>query len=302
VTPYHRAGHASRWRALGELLLAVVLWFVLLVILVVIEERVGGVKRAKDLPPDARMLTTFLDLAALGPAALIAARLCGRRASTLWSVAGRVRWRWLATCLLVALAVRAISPILLVVELVTGHKTFVGADTFAWQLALVVALVPLQALAEELFFRGTLLQAVGTFARSPWPAIVISAGAFGLAHGLRLPLFTAMAIVGLVLGWLAVRTGGLEAGIANHVALNVIGMATQLAVAGGDHKGVNAHVRWASTAISAAFVLLYAIIIKQLAKRLPAVPDQVEQHAAERGVSVEHADHGGDAEPLPPQQ
>lgn len=302
VTQYHRAGHASRWRAVGELLLAVVLWFVLLTILIGVEEHLTGVKKVKDLPKDVRLFTSFIDLAALGPAALLAARICGRRAGSLWSVTGRVRWRWFGTCLFVATCVRVISPIAVVVELVTGHKTFVGLDTYAWQLALVLAVVPLQALAEELFFRGTVLQTIGSFARSPWPAIVISAAAFAIGHGMRAQLFTAMMAVGLVLGWLAVRTGGLEASVGNHVMLNVVAMATQLAIAGGDRKGINAHVTWTATLISTAIVALYAIIISRLAKRLPPVADQVEQHAAERRVGVEHADHRGDAEPLPPEQ
>jgi len=300
--PYQRAGHASRWPAVGELLLAVVFWMVLMAVLMAVEKQITGVTKTKDLPKDARTLVTFINLAALGPAALLAALACGRSPRRLWSVTGRVRWRWFATCLLVALAVRAISPILVIIELATGHKTFVGLDTYAWQLALVLAVVPLQALAEELFFRGTLLQAVGSFARSPWPAIVISAAGFALAHGLRIELFVAMAIVGLALGWLAVRTGGLEASVAHHVMLNVVGMAVQLAVAGGDQKGVNEHVTWAATVVSGVIVVVYTAIIARLAKRLPPVPDEIEQHAAERGVGVEHADHGGNPEPLPPEQ
>lgn len=302
VTPYHRAGHASRWRAIGELLLAALLWFVLMAIFLAIEQQIGGVKRVKELPKDAQTLTTFLNLAALGPAALIAAKICGRRAGTLWSVTERLRWRWLATCLVVALCVRAISPLFVALELVTGRKTFAGVETYAWQLPLVLAVVPLQATAEELFFRGTVMQTVGAFARSPWPAIVVSTALFTLAHGLRPELAVAIAPVGFITAWLTVRTGGLEAGVAYHVVLNVLGMAAQVAIAGGDHKGVNEHVKWSGAIVSAVFAIIYAIIVARLAKRLPPVADQVEQRAAERSMGVEHADHGSDAEALPPEQ
>lgn len=54
--------------------------------------------------------------------------------------------------------------------------------------------------------------------------------------------------------------------------------------------------------VSVAGVAIYTAVIAQLAKRLPARSDQVEEDPAERRVRVEHAEHGGDAEPLPPQQ
>ena len=81
---------------------------------------------------------------------------------------------------------------------------------------------PLQAVAEEIFFRGYLMQALGSLVARPWFGIVISAVVFALLHGLQNPpLFVDRLAFGLLAGWLVWRTGGLEAGIAAHVVNNV---------------------------------------------------------------------------------
>ena len=49
--PYHRAGQAKRWKAVLEVVLAIVFAFVLMAIVIRTELRVAGVKKLKDLPP-----------------------------------------------------------------------------------------------------------------------------------------------------------------------------------------------------------------------------------------------------------
>lgn len=298
---YHRAGQAKRTIAVVELVLAIVFGFLLMGVAIAIEVRIFGVKKLKDLPTEIRTFTTIAGLAALAPGALLAARVCGRKASSLWSVKHRLRWRWLATCLLAALAIRAIGPILVATDLALGRKDFVGVAEYLPRLAALLVLVPLQATGEELFFRGTVMQAVGSFTRSAWPPILISTGLFTLAHGLRPELALAIAPVGLATAWLTIRTGGLEAGMGYHIVLNTIGLALELAIAGGK-RGINEHPTYVGAVMSAAFMIVYAAVVLRLAKRLPPGSDQVEQDPPERSVRVEHADHGGDAEALPPEQ
>jgi membrane protease YdiL (CAAX protease family) len=299
--PYHRTGQAKRWKAVLEVVLAIVFAFLLMAVVMATELRVAGVKKLKDLPTEIRTFTTLADLAVLAPGALLAAVVCGRRAGSLWSVTSRIRWRWFATCLLAALAVRAIAPVLVTLELASGRKDFVGATEYLPHLAMLLVLVPLQATAEELFFRGTVMQAVGSFTRSAWPPIVISTALFTLAHGLRPELALAIAPVGLATAWLTIRTGGLEAGMGYHIVLNTLGLALELAIAGG-RRGINEHPTYAGAAMSAAFVGVYVLVVVRLAKRLPPGPDQVHQDPPERRAGVEHPDHGGDAEALAPQQ
>jgi uncharacterized protein len=90
-------------------------------------------------------------------------------------------------------------------------------------VAAIVLTSPLQAAAEEYFFRGYLMQAIHTTApNSPWFALVGSAAVFAVLHsGNPQALLYAFAF-GLLAGWLAMRTGGLEAGIALHVVNNLL--------------------------------------------------------------------------------
>ncbi len=75
-------------------------------------------------------------------------------------------------------------------------------------------------LTEELFFRGVLLQAVCYHVRHAWAAIGLSALAFGLAHAQPqdiLPLIS----LGVILGWLRLRSGALWPCVLLHMLFNV---------------------------------------------------------------------------------
>lgn len=139
------------------------------------------------------------------------------------SVLGKLRWGWLAVSLIVGFA--SLWVVLLAQNLTQpGGPGFLlspqpGAMTF---IAVVLFTTPLQAAAEEYFFRGYLMQALGSMVTSPWFGIVASAAMFTLFHGSLDPaLVLDRFAFGVLAGWLVVRTGGLEAGIAAHVANNV---------------------------------------------------------------------------------
>ena len=91
-------------------------------------------------------------------------------------------------------------------------------------LVLILLTSPLQAAAEEFFFRGYMLQSFHTLApRSPWFGVVCSAALFALFHGTQnLPLFLDRFAFGVLVGVLVVRTGGLEAAIGAHVVNNLM--------------------------------------------------------------------------------
>lgn len=140
----------------------------------------------------------------------------------LWSVEGRPRWGFGAASLLAA---ALIVGSLLVVQIRTSDHEFVWSPQENWQMFLLAVLItsPIQAVAEEVFFRGYLMQAFGAMVESPWFGIVASAAVFAILHaGQNLPLFAVRLAFGLVAGWLVWRTGGLEAGIAAHVVNNIL--------------------------------------------------------------------------------
>jgi len=94
------------------------------------------------------------------------------------------------------------------------------ASTPIWSVILVLALVP--AVCEELVFRGFLfagLQRNNGHLR----AILITSLLFGLSHGVLQQTITASTI-GLLLGWLAYRTGGVACTIVFHCVHNSVSM------------------------------------------------------------------------------
>lgn len=72
---------------------------------------------------------------------------------------------------------------------------------------------------EEIGFRGLLLDGLLKTRCHPWVAILISAVAFGLVHGLWLPFATAT-LFGLLAGWLYWRTGSIIPSLIIHIANN----------------------------------------------------------------------------------
>ncbi len=107
------------------------------------------------------------------------------------------------------------------VELMKPLKEELDRTPFALKL-FALALCP--AVCEELFFRGFLLKAFGSAMR-PGAAIVLTAALFGLFHvlvrdALLLERFPPTAMLGLVLGWLAYRSGSLWPGVLMHAIHN----------------------------------------------------------------------------------
>ncbi|GAA1830764.1 lysostaphin resistance A-like protein [Microlunatus capsulatus] len=137
------------------------------------------------------------------------------------SVRPGLRWRYLLVCLGIALV--SLNGVLLLSQLAAPDRPAVGLQPGFWGFLVVILLTsPLQAAAEEIFFRGYLLQALGSLVSQPWFGVVVSSVVFALLHGTQnLPLFVDRLAFGLLAAVLVWRTGGLEAGIAAHVVNNV---------------------------------------------------------------------------------
>jgi sodium transport system permease protein len=86
-----------------------------------------------------------------------------------------------------------------------------------WQLALVVAITP--AICEELAFRGFILSGLRRLG-NPSRAILFSAIFFGISHGMGIQQAIAATLIGLVIGFICVRTGSIFPGMAFHAAHN----------------------------------------------------------------------------------
>ncbi|MEV3991541.1 type II CAAX endopeptidase family protein [Streptomyces sp. NPDC049837] len=295
--PYHRLAHTTRrhrwWRPLlGS---GVVLAGALVVMLGLIagSEVAGYLLRR---PVDSEGLRTWgdigdtalglLSIALMTPAVLLAAYWVQRRpAGTLSSVTGRLRWAWLGLCLAVAgpLVAVAMGVSFLLPESAGGGAAgleWAGLSSFLLGLAMVCALVPFQAAAEEYVFRGWLVQAVGAWCRSPWVAVLPQALLFAAAHGWGTAWgFADLVVFGLVAGWLTIRTGGLEAAIALHVLNNLLAFGVASAIAGALASEETAvDMGWMAVAIDVPMVLLYAAAVLWLARRRrPAALSQADR-------------------------
>lgn len=240
----HRLGrYGWPWALLGvvTLVVLVVLTGILTGAMVAIAALPFGADIDIDPLTPAGLAWVTLQWAVMIPAVLLLTWLLHRTPGATMSVARRLRWGWLFTCLGLAAVALGGALLLTLVLPERGGATAEGSltdltdRTVAFAL-LVVLLVPLQAAGEEFAFRGYLTQALGGVVPGRLGAavaVVVPALIFALAHGAQdLPVFADRLMFGLVAGVLVIVTGGLEAGIAMHVLNN--GVFFGLALAFGD--------------------------------------------------------------------
>lgn len=286
--PFHlllTAGRPSRWWALlGVVMVGVVFLVAQTVAAVVIAAGLvlGGLSMddALDrLSGQSEITPSFLALVNIGWASAIPAVLL-----TVWlvhglhpgwasSVARRLRWGWLLTCL--GLSLVALVATLVVSALVPAQAgAEISGDLNEWSsttrdfLLVVLLLTPLQAAGEEYAFRGYLAQAVGTVLASRIVVVVVPAVLFALAHGAQdPPVFVDRLAFGLVAGFLVVATGGLEAAIAMHVLNNLLAFGLTLAF--GDMASAldPTGSSWWSLPVTLTQSLVYLAVVLWLARR-----------------------------------
>jgi len=221
------------------------------------------------------LLASNLAITVLIPIALVLV-LVVHRARTRWlfSVLPGIRWRYLLACLgtsaVVFVGIQVVSTVL-------EPSSSVGPQPGFWLFLVVIVLTsPLQAAAEEIFFRGYLMQSLGSVVARPWFGVVTSALVFALLHGTQnLALFVNRLAFGLLAGLLVWWVGGLEAGIAAHVLNNVVafvgaGLTTSIAAL----RSVQS-LTWAQSGIQIlAFVLAAGLAL--LVARLMRLRNRVD--------------------------
>ncbi|MFC6017163.1 CPBP family intramembrane glutamic endopeptidase [Plantactinospora solaniradicis] len=293
-TPYHRLARTDRhrwWRPVLGSLLILGGTFAVLCLLIGVADSAG---RLADRPTGPDGLPTWgpvgdlaLLLASIAvalPLVLLAAGwVQDRPVGTVSSVLGRLRWRWLGVCALVAVpTVLVLLGGSLGLLTLTGSADEGGSADGGWPgwwgflgaVAVLLALVPLQAAAEEYVFRGWLLQAVGAFLRTPWPAIAVQAVLFAAAHGWGTRWgFAELVIMASLTGWLTIRTGGLEAAIALHVVNNVVALVGSAALGQLAAEETAADAPWEMFVVSVLVHAAYTGVVLRLARRrrLPTV-------------------------------
>jgi membrane protease YdiL (CAAX protease family) len=222
-----RSGKTDFWRYLLTILLVTFLFLsggMCLAIVVL----VSGSMNLDSLPPAVflalNLFPFFFVLAGLG----IALPLFHQRSPlTLVNPERRFALKPFVISAITWLLVTSVGDIILAV-LQPGNYVFEFhfARFFPW-MAAAVLLLPFQCAAEELFFRGYLTQGFG-LAGGFWLAWLVPSLLFGLLHGanpevlqygpwLTLPIYIG---TGLLMGWVTLRSEGLEMALGLHIANN----------------------------------------------------------------------------------
>ena len=134
------------------------------------------------------------------------------------SIAGRMRWSYLGVFLgfgFLIFGLYYVGFATLDGSLTTQNSVHpLNSGMFWLYIVLILLIVPFQCYAEELLFRGYLMQ-------NPAWAIIIPAPIFMVLHGYGLWGLLSVLTMALIAGFLCWYTGGLEAGIGLHIANNV---------------------------------------------------------------------------------
>lgn len=141
------------------------------------------------------------------------------------SIAGRLRWSYLGVFLgfgFLIFGLYSVGFAALDGSLTTQNSVHpLNSGMFWLYIVLILLIVPFQCYAEELLFRGYLMQTLGRWLKNPAWAIIIPAPIFMVLHGYGLWGLLSVLTMALIAGFLCWYTGGLEAGIGLHIANNV---------------------------------------------------------------------------------
>jgi CAAX protease family protein len=219
----------------------------------------------------------LLSVAVMLPAVWLGVRgVEGRSLGWVSSVVGRLRWRWLALTALPIAGVVILGYVAFIVlgALVEPNPGTVEPVPIQWGLlvgglAMIVVLVPVQAAAEEYFFRGFLMQMIGGYLRNPWFGVAITSVLFALAHvEFQWPRLLSLTAFGAVAAVLALYTGGLEAGIVLHTVNNLLAFGLG-ALAGTSPNGDvgDTAMPWWMTGVDLAMLAAVLAVVLWLARR-----------------------------------
>ncbi len=193
----------------------------------------GELFAVNDLPRLRRsavyVLQLGVGLGALALAVMLAARMIFARPLATWlTAAPHFRWGLVAW----GGAVAAVGAgVLMALDAAAHHAAAAppildpgsGLALKLFYVAAVLVGLFVAATAEEVVFRGYLLQQTAAFTRNIWLIVAVNAAVFALAHLEFDPAaLAARALAGAAFAWAALRLGGLEFAIGAHVATNLM--------------------------------------------------------------------------------
>lgn len=165
--------------------------------------------------------------------------------------------RWNFKLYLKALAI----PLVLFIVFNAIDAAITGPEgTFQFSLIYLVVLIiflPLQCIAEELVYRGFLMQAFGSWFKIPVVAIILQSVIFTISHGYNTFGLVEIFVSGIVFGFFTWKTNGIEVSSALHTANN---LSLSLFVMIGIITPTSSPQLWESV-VAIAFVVLLGVLM-----------------------------------------
>jgi len=113
------------------------------------------------------------------------------------------------------------------------------------------------------------MHALGSLFNNRWVALLTTSTLFAMAHGAQnIPLFFDRFMFGLIAGWLILRTGGLEAGIAMHILNNFLAFGFAIAFGDLTDSLTVAEVGWSNIIVTLTQAVTYAALVLFVAKKM----------------------------------
>ncbi|MBR0365542.1 MAG: CPBP family intramembrane metalloprotease [Clostridia bacterium] len=207
-------------------------------------------------------IVTLAPIAMMLPGTFIGNRLVNSRPfSSLSSSRGGFDFKLLFKCIVPALILVGVP--LIIYTFMTSPRTDVIKFTVPGFI-LCTILAPLQCIGEEYTMRGLLMQTFGSWIKVPLIAVLLQAVAFMLLHPYNVTGMISVGITGFILGFIAYRTHGLEAGSALHIVNNL----TSFYFLGFGFESTGTEVSFVDMAVSFGVCVLYLVFIIYADKKL----------------------------------
>lgn len=152
-----------------------------------------------------------------------------RRLRTVFSATGRIDGRAFWMGVLLGLVYLAVSIAVHILFLGPPERTALPLDVWTEWMVSIALFVVIQASAEEVMFRGYILQYLASWSRHPLVWAVLPSVAFALLHydsaldpAINRHTLTYTVSFGLVASVLVWRTGGLAAAMGLHIVNNIL--------------------------------------------------------------------------------
>ncbi len=250
------------YKPIIEFLLAVFFYLVAATLLVVISSvygdtsfsDIGGGYDNMDAFTVSGAIVSLGGIAIMIPILMLVLKITKSRPfSSLSSSRGGWNGEILKKCLPIAFIVNGVPNI--IATLVDGYHGEVKFTVVGFIVCMI--LVPLQCIAEEYFFRGFVMQTLGSWFKIPAIAIIGQALLFAALHPYNGYGVAVILIDGIGMGIIAYMTNGLEASSALHIVNNML----SFLFAGFGMSRITADVAFAAVPFGLCIMVVYILIL-----------------------------------------